>query len=222
MSQYFAYIHCKPDNSIFYVGKGTHSRANRIASGTRNVHHKRIVNKYGRDNISVGVIPCSSESIAFDLEVGIIKCARRMGFVLANMTDGGEGQSGRKQTAEEKEKRAIKLRGQKRNMETRDKMRAANTGKKLNQSTKDKLSVIFSNRPLPPAFIAAWIPKFGATNPRAKAVIGRHPEQGVKYFDTLTAAAVYVSGSVAKVCRAIKLSHRHKGWRFEYNKKEIL
>ena len=138
------------------------------------------------------------------------------------MTDGGEGPAGRRQSQDEKDKRALARQGYRHTEITRQRISKANMGKVVTQATKDKLSTIFSNRPLHPAFIEGQKSKIGAANPHAKAVIGRHPEQGVKYFDTLTAAAAYVSGSVAKVCRAIKLSHRHKGWRFEYNKKEIL
>ena len=89
MSTSFAYIHCKPDGVPFYVGKGALRRARYL--GERNAHHKAIVNKYGIANILKGVIDCSSDKIALELEVGLIKCLRRMGTKLANFTDGGEG-----------------------------------------------------------------------------------------------------------------------------------
>ena len=85
----FAYIHCKPDGVPFYVGKGTLRRAKYL--GERNPHHKSIVAKYGTDNILKGWIECSSDKIALALEVGLIKCLRRMGVKLSNYTDGGEG-----------------------------------------------------------------------------------------------------------------------------------
>ena len=92
MSTSFAYIHCKPDGVPFYVGKGALRRARYL--GERNAHHKAIVNKYGIANILKGVIDCSSDKIALELEVGLIKCLRRMGTKLANFTDGGEGLNG--------------------------------------------------------------------------------------------------------------------------------
>ena len=85
----FGYIHCKPDGTPFYVGKGIARRAN--STGNRNIHYNNTVAKYGKDNILKGKIPCSSEKIAFALEEGIIKCFKRMGVKLTNMTNGGDG-----------------------------------------------------------------------------------------------------------------------------------
>lgn len=85
----FAYVHCKPDGTPFYVGKGALRRAKYL--GERNPHHQAVVSKYGRTNILIGMLECSSGSIAYELEKGIIKCLRRQGFQLTNLTDGGEG-----------------------------------------------------------------------------------------------------------------------------------
>ena len=94
---YGAYLHCRPDGSPFYVGKGTRKRMNDLS--TRNPRHKNTTDKYGRINILKGFMECSTEQIALDLEVGIIKCLRRMGVDLANYSDGGEsGASGYKWT----------------------------------------------------------------------------------------------------------------------------
>jgi len=89
---YGAYLHCRPDGTPFYVGKGTVTRMNRMC--TRNPYHTNITDKHGRGNILKGFMECSTEQIAFDLEMGIIKCLKRMGVRLANMSDGGEGPSG--------------------------------------------------------------------------------------------------------------------------------
>jgi len=85
----YGYIHCKPDGTPFYVGKGIARRAN--STGKRNSHYNNIVAKYGKDNILKGKLPCSSQKIAFALEEGIIKCFKRMGVELTNMTTGGDG-----------------------------------------------------------------------------------------------------------------------------------
>jgi hypothetical protein len=60
----------------------------------RNPYHTNITDKHGRSNILKGFIPCSTEAIAFELEMGIIKCLKRMDVRLANMSDGGEGPNG--------------------------------------------------------------------------------------------------------------------------------
>ena len=96
MREFGAYIHYKPDDTPFYVGKGDVERAKRIANRKYNKHHMAVVAKYGVTSISVGFLQCSSEQTAFDLEVGLIKCLRRTGVKLANRTEGGEGVSGRK------------------------------------------------------------------------------------------------------------------------------
>ena len=85
----FGYIHCKPDGTPFYVGKGIARRAN--STGKRNSYYNNIVSKYGKYNILKGKIPCSSQKIAFALEEGVIKCFKRMGIELTNMTTGGDG-----------------------------------------------------------------------------------------------------------------------------------
>jgi len=85
----YAYIHCRPDGTPFYVGKGTANRVKRTHA--RNKHYGHITNKYGRENILIGSLGCSSDAIAFELEEGMIKCFRRMGVELANYTEGGEG-----------------------------------------------------------------------------------------------------------------------------------
>ena len=85
----FAYIHCKPDGTPFYVGKGALRRARSLSE--RNSRHQRTVTKYGNANILKGMIECSTDKIALALEVGLIKCFRAMGVDLANYTDGGEG-----------------------------------------------------------------------------------------------------------------------------------
>jgi len=85
----YAYLHCRPNGTPFYVGKGTANRVTRTHA--RNKHYGHITDKYGRDNILIGSLECSSDAIAFELEKGLIKCFRRMGVELANYNDGGEG-----------------------------------------------------------------------------------------------------------------------------------
>ena len=106
----YAYIHCKPDGTPFYVGKGALRRAKYL--GERNPHHQNIVTKYGKPNILVGMLECSTDTIAYDLERGIIKCLRRQDIQLTNFTDGGEGTSNptpetRKRLSEAAKKRGV-------------------------------------------------------------------------------------------------------------------
>jgi hypothetical protein len=86
---FYVYMHCKPDGTLFYVGKGSGKRARDFAS--RNQHYKNIVAQYGRENILVSVIPCESDAHACSQEIQLIKAFREIGYELVNKTDGGEG-----------------------------------------------------------------------------------------------------------------------------------
>ena len=71
MSISFAYMHCKPNGIPFYVGKGALRRTKNLSE--RNPYHQSVVSKYGKENILIGKMECSSEKIAFELEKGLIK-----------------------------------------------------------------------------------------------------------------------------------------------------
>jgi hypothetical protein len=97
MQDFYAYLHARPNtvdaSGIFYVGKGTLERTTKLKR-PHNPYHSSILAKHGIENILVTKIECSSEEIAFELEKGLIKCFKRMGVKLANMSDGGEGNAG--------------------------------------------------------------------------------------------------------------------------------
>lgn len=103
----FAYLHARPQTTdargIFYVGKGNALKRARSVVG-RNKYHAAVVSKHGAENILVGTIPCSAETIAFDLEKGLIKCLSRMGVRLTNMSTGGEGSSGVPASAKQRQR----------------------------------------------------------------------------------------------------------------------
>jgi hypothetical protein len=107
-SQYGAYVHARPDGSVFYVGKGKEKRANTLSG--RTFHHSNVVKKYGAENILVGFMECSTEKTALELEIGLIKCFRRSGVHIVNITSGGEGVSGFKHSQETIERIAAKNR----------------------------------------------------------------------------------------------------------------
>ena len=101
--KFCVYLHKKPDGSVFYVGKGTLSRAHDFAPSRRTLWHKNIVAKYGKDAIQVQVIPCLYEQEAFELEMAHISILKASGVNIVNLTDGGEGVSGRKATEKQLE-----------------------------------------------------------------------------------------------------------------------
>jgi hypothetical protein len=93
--QFCVYTHKRPNGEPFYIGKGVVARAYDFAPSRRTEWHKNIVKKYGRTSILIEIVLCDSENDAFALEKEKIKEARQLGFELANLTDGGEGASGR-------------------------------------------------------------------------------------------------------------------------------
>jgi hypothetical protein len=155
----YAYIHCRPDETPFYVGKGAIRRAKYL--GERNHHHKAIVNKYGASNILKGWVECSTHKIALSLEMGIIKCLRRMGTQITNFTDGGEGtinpvpetrkklsiaakKRGVSEACQEAKVRALK--GKTLTEEHKAKLAASMTGKKFTEEHRRNISISAKKR----------------------------------------------------------------------------
>ena len=135
MSTSFAYIHCKPTGVPFYVGKGALRRAKYL--GERNQHHQNVVAKYGKENILVGMLECSTPSIAYSLEAGIIKCLRRSGVDLCNLTAGGDGGRSPSEETRKRLSEAAKKRGVSASCHIARAI--AKTGKPLSQEQKEKL-----------------------------------------------------------------------------------
>ena len=145
--QFYAYMHTKPDGTPFYIGKGNGRRVRNFSK--RNQHHKNTVAKYGRENIHIGYMECSSESVAFDLEMGLIKCVKRMGIKLTNLTDGGHGVSGLVVTPEQRAKISATLTGRKGSPHTdasKAKISAANKGRKRTPEEIQKMSIAAKNK----------------------------------------------------------------------------
>lgn len=136
---YYIYLHRREsDNKVFYVGKGRNGRAR-----SRSGRNSRWNNTYRKHGLVVELVfENLTEDEAFELEVETIKEMRyHFEATMCNMTDGGEGVSGykwedlskhvskcnigRKQTPEEIEYRASKLRGRKRDAETVNKIAKA-------------------------------------------------------------------------------------------------
>ena len=155
----YAYIHCKPDGVPFYVGKGALRRAKYL--GERNSYHQATVNKYGKGNILIGMLECSSSEIAYELEAGLIKCLKRMGVKLTNFTAGGDGgkdpcEETRKRISEAAKKRGISekckaakaaaLKGKSITEEHKEKVRKSMTGKVFTEEHRRNISASAKKR----------------------------------------------------------------------------
>ncbi len=162
---FYTYAHFKPDNSVFYIGKGQGRRA--WSSKNRNPYWHHVIEKHGEHKVEL-LSRWSTEQQALDHEKFLIWCFRDMGMSLANITDGGDGSShaeetkkkiseakkaspsrhwlGKPRSEETKKKISDSLRGQpgtRHTEETRKKLSLAHMGKKQgspSEETRKKLS----------------------------------------------------------------------------------
>lgn len=128
---FYVYLHRrKTDNKVFYVGKGKGKRA--YSKHGRSDWWKRTVEKHGF--VVEVVFSALSEEDAFQCEKDTILEFRYFDHPLVNLTDGGEGMSGHKPSAETIAKRAESLRGKKRTPEQCKRISESITGRKLSSS----------------------------------------------------------------------------------------
>jgi hypothetical protein len=210
---FFAYIHCKPDGTPFYVGKGTRTRYKNFRD--RSEYHKRIVAKYGRENILIGKLDCTTNDIALTLEVGLIKCLRRMGVALVNLTDGGEGTVGWK--CPESVRMAVSEANRRRVLSPEQRMAIGNLwrGKQRpghSQTMRERGYWKGEKNP----FFGSGERQRGSANHMARAILGTHREHGYRRWDTLQGAADDLGVTIQAISQALKRQRRSKGWTLEY------
>lgn len=122
---YYVYIHVGLDGDPSQRKTGRGRRCRNL--NDRSAFHKSVVAKHG---IEVLVFPRESDQEAIADEVRWIKVLRAAGHRLVNLTDGGDGTSGRTHSEITKAKIAAKNLGKKASPETRAKQSFAHQGKR--------------------------------------------------------------------------------------------
>ncbi len=142
---FYTYLHCTPDWTPFYVGKGFGRRAYRFSR--RNKHHTGIVKKYGEENIIIRVFFFKSEQEAFDDERAKIADLRKQKIIIANYGDGGEGPSGVPRSPETRAKMRVAKLGNTYGRANKGKPNGWE-GRKLSEAHKEKISGSLMGHPV--------------------------------------------------------------------------
>jgi hypothetical protein len=220
MNKFYIYLHIRLDTEeVFYVGKGSGYRARMRYK--RNSYWNRIVAKAGyRIEYAAKEL---TEAEAFRKEVETIAHYRALGQACANLTDGGEGNSGWAPSEETKAKLSAANRGtvfspehkeklsKSRKMrkeqprtgiahskEARAKISLAHRGKVLNAKTREKMS----------------LSKLSPNNPIRKQVLCLDTGQ---IFGSITQAANTLGCSISQVSKACSGKVlKVKGYKFTY------
>lgn len=149
--KFYSYLWLRDDGSPYYAGKGKGKRA---FSAYHSFHPPA-------DPSRILIFPHATEIESFESEIAFIKWFGRKDLGtggLRNLTDGGEGSSGRIASQETRAKIGAKGRGRKqspvakrhqiaaqlgstRSVETRAKQAAAAKGRKHSEATKAKLAI---------------------------------------------------------------------------------
>jgi len=123
MNNYYVYQYLREDGTPYYIGKGKNNRA---------YVNNRTINKPA-DPSRIKIIKDQlSEQEAFTLEIDLIALHGRKDLgtgILRNLTNGGEGVSGRIDATETIQKRVSKNTGKKRTAEQRQRMSEAQKGR---------------------------------------------------------------------------------------------
>lgn len=157
MAGFYLYEHRRVDSGMtFYVGKGCGDRAK--SKQGRNAFWRRVVARAGGYSISI-VAGGMTEDLAYLAEAERINQLRRLGVRLCNLTEGGEGMTGHKHSAESKLKisraqvgkkrpsTSAALKGVPKSEAHREALSKARIGKTASAETRAKLSRAQTGRP---------------------------------------------------------------------------
>lgn len=216
-SSVYTYIHCKPDGTPFYVGKGKLCRAYSLQPRHRNNYHGKTVSKYGKENILISVMECSKEQIAFDLEIGLIKCFKRMGLKLTNMTNGGEGTSGVIRSLKSRQQMSIRMKGRKASESAKHNMSIAQSKRKHPEEVKIKIGLSGKGRKnTHETLLKMSKSQIGHVGFNCKKIKGIHVEHGTMFWESGHHADRYFGVALSTVGKALRKRNSYNGWKLEF------
>jgi hypothetical protein len=208
------YAHYTSHGNPFYIGKGSGDRRPYYFKG-RNDYWNKVVAKHGTPKVEI-LAQWPTEAEAFEHERFLISCFKELGYKLCNLTDGGDGTSGYKQTEEHRQKnRENRLGksaswnvGRKHSEETKRKCGAANVGKPASEKQKQIASQLSKGNKH-----AA-----GNTNNRRWKWVGTNIEDGsvVLFIGSIALnAAGFQHANVIKCLNGTRKSHKGYTWHKE-------
>lgn len=134
MNNFYVYQYLREDGTPYYIGKGKNKRAY--------VNNRTIKRPVDQNRIQI-IKDQLTEISAFQLEIELIAKYGRKDLgtgILRNLTNGGEGVSGRINSQESIEKRAKSNTGKKRTLAQRERMRQAQLCRK-EKTLEEKLAI---------------------------------------------------------------------------------
>ena len=209
---YYVYAHVKPDQTVFYVGKGTRGRA--WSTHGRNERWKRTVAKYG---YSVTLLADKlTQEQAVEEEAAIIAHFKPFD-TLVNILDRGDVSPTCNPDVAAKVSIAASRWQKGRTLSVRHRAKISeNHAWKGRQRPEHaalmKAKGLIAGEKNP--FYGAGDRQKGSLNHMAAAIVGVHAEHGEKRWDTLKSAADELGVSVQAISQAMRKQNRSKGWSF--------
>lgn len=209
---YYVYAHTKPDQTVFYVGKGTRGRA--WSTHGRNTHWQRTVAKYGHKVILLA--DGLTQEQAIEEEAAIIAYFKPFG-TLVNILDRGDISPTCNPKIAAKVSKAASLWQKGRKLSESHRANVSKNSfwrgkKRVEHSALMKAKGLIAGNKNP--FYGKGERQKGSLNHMATEIIGSHLIHGQKQWDTLQAAANELGVTVQAISQAIRRQGKSKGWKF--------
>lgn len=211
-TSYYVYAHTKPDQTVFYVGKGTRGRA--WSTHGRNTHWQRTAAKYGHTVLLLA--EGLTQEQAIEEEAAVIAYFKPFGSLVNILDRGNVSPTCNPEVAAKVSAAASRWQTGRKLSETHRANLAKNNPWKGKQRPEHaalmKAKGLIAGEKNP--FYGQGERQKGSLNHMAVAVIGVHQVNGEKRWNTLKAAAEELGVTIQAISQAIRNQGRSKGWAF--------